>query len=151
MRIILACLVLSCLTAPLFAEDTPAASSLEQTIKDRTKEFDDAWNKHDAQAVAAYYTTDGDIITDDGNTLSGRDGIQQTLTEAFGGQLKDCVLKTTVSKVRLIKPDVAIVDAEAEIKTGDADARKIHLVSVVVNKDGKWLTETTRAIVYRQP
>lgn len=130
---------------------SPVSIGPEQTIKDRSKDFDAAWNKHDAQAVAAYYTTDGDIVTDDRNALSGRDGIQQALTDAFGGQLKDSVLKTTVSTVRLIKPDVAIVDAEAEIKTGDADARKLHLVSVLVNKDGKWLTETTRAIVYRQP
>ena len=151
MRVILACIVLSCLTAPLFAEDAPAASSAEQTIKSRTKEFDEAWNKHDAQAVAAYYTTDGDIVTDDGNTLKGREGIQETLTDAFGGGLKDSTLKTTVSTVRLIKPDVAIVDADADIKTGDAEARKIHLISVLVHKDGKWLTETTRAIAYRQP
>jgi uncharacterized protein (TIGR02246 family) len=151
MRMLLACLVLSCVTAPLFAEDTPAAPSAEQTIKDRAKEFDATWNKHDAEAVAAYYAKDGDIVTDDGNALSGRDGIQQALTDAFGGQLKDSVLKTTVSTVRLIKPDVAIVDAEAEMKTGDGDPRKLHLVSVLVNKDGKWLTETTRAIVYHQP
>jgi uncharacterized protein (TIGR02246 family) len=133
------------------AADSPAPTSPEQALKDRAKEFDAAWNKHDAEAVAAHFTTNGDIITESGETLAGRDGIQQALTDGFNGPLKDSTLTSTIGTVRLIKPDVAIIDSEVELKTGDAEPRKFHVVNVVVNKDGKWLTETTRAIVYRQP
>lgn len=151
MRLIASCLILAFITVPVLAADSPAPANLEQAIKDRTKEFDAAWNRHDAQAVAAYYATTGDLVTDTGDVLSGRDGIQQALTDGFNGDLKNSTLTSTVSSVRLIKPDVAIVDGEAELKNGDAEPRKLHIVSILVNQDGKWLTETTRAIQYRQP
>lgn len=151
MRLFYCLLVLSCVVAPALAEDAPAPSSAEKTIKDRSKDFDAAWNKHDAEAVAAYYAVNGEIVTETGDPLAGRDGIQQALTDAFNGGLKDSTLTSTIGTVRLIKPDVAIVDSDIELKTGDAEARKLHVVSVIVNKDGKWLNETTRAIAYRQP
>jgi uncharacterized protein (TIGR02246 family) len=151
MRLIVSCLILACIPAAVLAADSPATASPEQTIKDRSKDFDAAWNKHDAQTVAAYYTTDGDIVTESGDALSGREGIQQALSDAFTGQLKDSTLTTTVATVRLIKPDVAIIDSEIELKVGDAEPRKLHVLSVLVNKDGKWLTETARVIQYKQP
>lgn len=150
MRLILSCLILAVLPITVLAEDAPATPNAEQTIKDRTKDFDAAWNRHDATAVASFYTTAGNIVTENGDELSGRDGIQQALTDAFNGNLKDCTLSSTVGTVRLIKPDVAIVDSDIEMKVGDAEPRKMHVVSVLVNKDGKWLNETSRAIQYNK-
>lgn len=150
MRFVLCCVILASCSAAVLADDAPATPNPEQTIKDRSKDFDAAWNKHDAQAVAAYYTTAGDIVTESGDTLSGRDGIQQALTDAFNGNLKDSTLTSAVGSVRLIKPDVAIVDSDVELKVGDAEPRKLHVISVLINKDGKWLTETTRAIQYNK-
>ena len=150
MRFILSCLILASVSAAVFADDAPATPNAEQTIKDRTKDFDAAWNRHDAAAVAAFYTTAGNIVTANGDDLSGRDGIQQALTDAFNGNLKDCNLTSTITNVRLIKPDVAIVDSDVEMKVGDAEPRKLHVVSVLVNQDGKWLNETSRAVQYNK-
>lgn len=150
MRLIASCLILACITVPALAADSPAPSNAEQAIRNRTKDFDAAWNRHDAQAVAAYYAPNGDLVTESGDALTGRDGIQQALTDAFNGDLKNSTLSSTVSSIRLIKPDVAIVDTEVDLKAGDGDPRKLHVVSVLVNQDGKWLTETTRAIQYHQ-
>ena len=57
-----------------------------------------------------------------------------------------------MEKVKLVKPDVAIVDYDAEIKGADANAEgmKFHIVAVLVKQGGKWLTQTTRGIVYAQ-
>lgn len=155
MRAILAFVFLACVSVPVIADDSTgspgaAGASIESAVKQRTKEFDATWAKHDPKAIAAYYTPDGNIITPEGNDLAGREGIEQSLTDAFNGSLKDSVLTTTVEKVRLITPDVAIVDSGAELKCPDTDVQKVHLVSVLVKKDGKWLTATTRAIAYRQ-
>lgn len=151
MRLIASCLILACITVPALAGDSPAPANLEQAIRDRTKDFDAAWNKHDAQAVAAYYATSGDLVTENGDVLSGRDGIQQALTDAFNGDLKNSTLTSTVGSIRLIKPDVAIVDTDVELKAGEGEPRKVHVLSILVKQDGKWLTETTRAIHYTQP
>ena len=46
--------------------------------------------------------------------------------------------------------DVAIVDSEVTIKRGNDDGLKFHIASVLVKRDGKWLTETTRTVKYSQ-
>ena len=143
------CILLALALSPALADEAPAHTA-EQAVKQGVKDLEAAWDKHDAKAVAELYTTEGEIITETGQTLSGRDGIEQALTQAFSDSLKDCTLKETIEKVRLIKPDVAIVDAEAQLKNGDTEVNKVHVVSVVVKHEGKWLIETTRAIAYRQ-
>ena len=156
MRTIVAllCLTFVCVAAP--AEDAPAtpanapAASPEAAIKQGAKDFDATWATHDAHAIAAHYAADAELVTADGNTFAGREGIEQALSDGFNGPLKDSTLTTTVEKIRLIKPDVAIVDSEAQLRTTDGDPKKLHILSVLVHKDGKWITETTRAIAYQQ-
>ncbi|HZL34549.1 MAG TPA: SgcJ/EcaC family oxidoreductase [Tepidisphaeraceae bacterium] len=150
MRSLILCAFIALLCVPSFAAD-PGSDKAEQEIKARSKEFSETWAKHDAKAVAAFYTTGGEIVTGTGTTMSGRDEIEQGLGDAFEHGLKDTTITETVEKVRLIKPDVAIVDSQAQLKGGDiAEGRDFHLVSVLVKKDGKWLTETSRAVVYAQ-
>ena len=146
LRIIIV-LILAC--APAFAEEPAAASGAETAIKEHFKDFDQAWDKHDAKAVAAFYTEKAEIVTESGQTFSGRDGIEQCLSNGFDNSLKDSTLTITVQKVRLIKPDVALVDSDLQIKEGDADSNSLHLVSILVKQDGKWMTETSRAISYK--
>ena len=137
------------LTPVQAADDTAAA---EKDIRTRAQEFSAAWQKHDPAAVAAFYTTDGDMVTGQGRTYAGREAIQEALTGGFDGALKDTAFVWTVEKVKLLKPDIAIVDYDAQIKGSDANAEglKFHIVAVLVKQGGKWLTQTTRGIVYQQ-
>jgi uncharacterized protein (TIGR02246 family) len=148
-RFFLTCALLVCAAPMAFAADDAAA--VEQQIKARSKEFVAAWDKHDAKAFAEFYADDADLVTAKGDTFTGKSGIEQLLTDAFQGDLKDTTLTESVEKVRLIKPDVAIVDSEVQIKRGGNDEGvKFHVVSVLVKHDGKWLTQTTRSIKYSQ-
>jgi uncharacterized protein (TIGR02246 family) len=148
--VIVAALAASAIFAlPVRAADD--AAKAEQEIRARAQGFTAAWQKHDAALVAAFYAADGDVITGTGRLLNGREGIERTLTEAFEGGLKDSALSWTVEKVKLIKPDVAIVDYDAQLKGGNADEpRKFHMVEVLVRQGEKWLTQTARAIVYAE-
>jgi uncharacterized protein (TIGR02246 family) len=149
MRIVLVLAAVGFLAMPVRAADD--AAKVEQEIRARSAEFAAAWQKHDAALIAAFYTVDGDIVTGNGRVLSGRDGIEQTLRDAFDDSLKESTFKSTVEKVKLIKPDIAIVDYNAELKGGNADEpRKFHMVSVLVKQGDKWLTQTSRAIVYAE-
>jgi uncharacterized protein (TIGR02246 family) len=143
--------VFALLVVPAFAlaaDDSKA----EQQIKARAEEFSAAWQKHDGGLIAAFYTKDGELVTGNGRAYSGRDEIEETLKGAFDGSLKDSAFSWTVEKVKLIKPDVAIVDYDAQLKRSASDDAplKFHMVSVLVKQDGKWLTQTSRGIVYAQ-
>ena len=149
MRAFLACAIISFLCVPVWAADSDN-SQAEQEIKEHVKQFVDAWTKHDPKVLAGFYTAEGDLTTGNGRNFSGRAQIEECLRDAFEGSLKDSTLSDTVEKVRLIKPDVAIVDSQGEISGGDnAEGHKFHIIRVVVKQDGKWLTETCRAVVYR--
>ena len=128
------------------------AAAAEKEIKARAEEFSAAWKKQDAAVVAGFYATDGELVTGQGRTYSGREAIEEALRGAFDGGLKDSTFKWTVEKVKLVKPVVAIVDYDAEIKGADASAEgmKFHIVAVMVKQGGKWVSETTRGIVYAQ-
>jgi uncharacterized protein (TIGR02246 family) len=152
MKIGMVCAVVACLVAPAMAVAAEGdTAKAEQEIRARAQEFAAAWQKHDAGLIAAFYTADGDLVTGSGQMHSGRDGIEQLLRDAFDGSLKDSTFTSTVEKVKFVKPDVAIVDYDAEIKGGDAgETHKFHLVSVLVKQGDKWLTQTSRAIVYAE-
>ena|SRR5579864_1545724 len=150
MRAFLICAMVSLLSVPVLAAESNNATA-EQEIKDHSKQFADAWAKHDPKALADFYTAEGDLTTGAGRTFSGRAEIEQCLRDAFDGGLKDTTFSETIEKVRLIKPDVAIVDSQAEITGGEnAESHKFHIIRVLVKNDGKWLTETSRAVVYRE-
>lgn len=153
---LLLCVVVALSLTPALAADPPATAAdtatAEKEIRTRAQDFSAAWKKHDPAAVAAFYTTDGELVTGQGRAFAGREAIQEAITGAFEGAMKDSTFVWTVEKVKLVKPDVAIVDYDAEIKGADAgaEALKFHIVAVLVKQGGKWLTQTTRGIVYQQ-
>src|SRR5579859_3734323 len=107
-------LVLVLSFVPAMAADS-AADTAEKEIRARAQEFSAAWKKHDAALVAAFYAPDGELVTGEGKTYSGRDAFEEVLRGACDGGLKDSTFAWTVEKVKLVKPDVAIVDYEAEL------------------------------------
>jgi len=143
------------LTPALAAGDLPSPADIataDKEIRARAADFSAAWQKHDPALVAAFYAPDGDMVTGQGRAYAGRDAIQEALTAAFDGGLKETAFLWTVEKIKLLKPDVAIVDYDAQIKGSDpnADPLKFHIVAVLVKQNGKWLTQTTRGINYAQ-
>ena len=150
-RTVMMAMVVLGFCAMTWADDTVGASSDESAVRQVFQDLDAAWGKHDAKAVAALYSQKADIITEKGDELDGRDAIEQALGNGFAGNLQDTTLTETIDRIRMIKPDVALVDCEATITHAGADTpHKVHLVSIVSKVDGKWLLETSRAIVYGQ-
>jgi uncharacterized protein (TIGR02246 family) len=148
MRPLLALLAIAAFSTVLLADGSASPNS-DQAIRAYYKDFEQAWDKHDAKAVAQFYAADADVITDKGELLAGRDAIEATLSDAFDNSLKDSTVSVSIEKIRLIKPDIAIVDGDLIFKVGGTESNRPHLLSVLMKKDGKWITETTRTISYR--
>jgi ketosteroid isomerase-like protein len=69
------------------------------------KAFDEAFNNHDARAVAAFYTRDAVLVTDDGPFL-GRQDIQTNFRELLQGwHAKNHIGKVDGNAVHLIGTD----------------------------------------------
>ena len=109
-----------------------------------------AFAKGDAQAVAAGYADDADIVRPNQPAVVGRAAIQAFYEQMFAGPLKGVAKTTSVDRVRLVTPTVAVVDSSYTL---DRDEPPLHArgasLSVLERRDGRWVTVLSRS--YRLP
>jgi uncharacterized protein (TIGR02246 family) len=84
-----------------------AQEKASQDVLDGAKRFMEAYNRHDAKAIAALVTEDCEFIERDGSTLRGRDEIEKEFSEAFKDNPKSRI-SLSLDSIRLLTPDVAI-------------------------------------------
>ena len=68
----------------------------------------DAWNRHDATAYAALFTTDCDVVNVVGEWWNGRMEVERKLTAAYVTTFRDSALTFTDVQVRFLTPQLAI-------------------------------------------
>lgn len=133
------------------------SSQDEEALRKVQEGFAAAWNQHDATAMSMFWAEDGDWIGPDGNLVEGRAAVENYLAENHTGDWATSKLSVKVSGVRFLNPDVAVVNMTLEI-SGARDeldkplsAQKVVATSVLVKKDGKWLTAVYRAFIPPPP
>lgn len=111
-----------------------------------------AWNAGDARAFSASFAEDGSFTNIRGTVFYGRRAFEDRHAEIFRTFFKGSKLAMSPTKIRFVRPDVAIVDVATEVselhgtpggvKPG-ADGR-IHtrLQEVFVKNDGEWRVES---------
>jgi uncharacterized protein (TIGR02246 family) len=117
----------------------------------------EGWNQRNAEAFAAPFAEEGEVIGFDGSQMSGRGEIASTLGQIFA----DHVTAPYVSKVRnvrLLRPDVAILRAlVGMVPPGQADlnpALHAHQTLIATKGHGTWrivLFQTTPAQFHGRP
>src|SRR6266516_3546094 len=134
-----------------------ASSSDEMEVRRLYRELLDGWNQHNADAFAAPFAEDGEVIGFDGSQMTGRVDITSTLQQIFA----DHVTAPYVSKVRsvrLLSPDVAMLRAiVGMVPPGQSDlnpAVNAHQTLVATKRDGQWrivLFQNTPAQFHGRP
>src|SRR5262249_53773954 len=87
----------------------PAAdhSADEAAIRANVTAFVKAYNAHDAKAVAALFTPDGQIVDKEGDASEGRDAIQKVFAGLFADNPQKRI-EVTVDSIRFIGSDPAV-------------------------------------------
>jgi uncharacterized protein (TIGR02246 family) len=101
-------------------------------------EIAEAWNAGDARAYGARYCPDGTFTNTDGTLDLGRDEVVRTAEEAFQGVLAGTEFSTAVRKVRLVRPDVAVVDLDTRVSGMPGGQVRISQMLVLVEEDDRW-------------
>lgn len=119
----------------------------EAKIKQLAARWEDAWNRHDADALAALLDEDVDFITVRGpdGWIKGRKLLKEDHAEKHKTRFSESVWKTTEVHVRFLRPDIALARVLWETK-GDrvphrkhGELRKGIFTWVVEKRDGEWL------------
>jgi uncharacterized protein (TIGR02246 family) len=138
-------------TPPLWAEQPAADPADEKALRELHREFLAAFNKGDAEAVAALYAPDADFLGSGGDMSKGRDEIEKR-TASFFAQNKGAKLKSPFGSIHFITPDVAIADRPAGLTPApEGVPGKVHATVVYVKRSGKWLIASVRLMVPFQP
>ena len=113
-----------------------------------------AWNAGDLDGYRQLLTEDADIVSATGRKSVGRDAlIALSAEQKREPSYKDATITATeIDAVRLVTPDVALVDATYRM-TGvripaDAEAKPVagSILFVMVNQEGAWRIASIRAL-----
>jgi uncharacterized protein (TIGR02246 family) len=152
-------LVVGCQPEPE-AEETPAAETAapamtdEEMVQKSAEEFAAAWSQGDAAAIAAFWTEDGDIVAaSTGELVKGRASLESYYLGLFEGAYKGTTISIKPATIRLLKPDVMVVDGSYEL-AGMKDAEGNDMPAVMgkymhvsVKEGDEWRMLCNRAFV----
>jgi uncharacterized protein (TIGR02246 family) len=115
----------------------------ESAIRQAAKAFVDAYDKGDANAVAAHWATDGEYAVGP-KTVKGRENIAKLYREelrAHPGSKMD----VKISSVRMLAPTVALEEGTASVSgSPNGPASSSAYSAVHVKQGGKWLMASVR-------
>lgn len=127
------------------SSDAKAETRIKQIVADQVS----AWNVGDEKAFSVDFAEDGSFTNIRGTVFYGHQAFVDRHREIFQGFFKGSTLSMSVTKIRFVRPDVAVVDITTDISSlhgappGVKPARdgRIHtrLQEVYVKEKGKWL------------
>jgi uncharacterized protein (TIGR02246 family) len=122
----------------------PDRSADEAAINTNIQQFQDAYNAGDAAALAALFTPTGQIITIDGETLEGREAIEETFRNVFT-ESPQVQMEIFVDSIRFLGDDLALETGSTREVAAPGEAPEYGRYTVLhVKRDGKWLMAAAR-------
>jgi uncharacterized protein (TIGR02246 family) len=146
-------------TAVLFAQEakttrsTPAnaakATATEigpeaEPIRELLRSYIEAFNKHDAKAVAALWMPKGIYVDrSTGERVEGREALEKDFATTFK-EKPSARLSGSLQSVRFIRPEVVSAEGEAVETPKEVEnrANKTAFSAIFVRQDGRWLIDS---------
>jgi uncharacterized protein (TIGR02246 family) len=123
-------------------------------IRELYKEFVDAWNRHDFEALKALWTIDGDHQEPDGTVAKGREDVGKLFAKEHMTVFKNSQIRLTIHSVWFLSADVALVEGSYELAGvqdqhgKDIPPRQGRLTSVLLNEpDVGWRVAASRSMI----
>ncbi len=125
--------------APKAAQPEDAATD---PIRQSLREYADAFNKNDAEALAARWSDTGvHVDSQTGERTTGREALLADFQKLFKDKA-GARLAAEVSSLRLIKPDVASVEGRASVILPGEEPSATAFTAILVKQDDQWLLDS---------
>jgi len=115
----------------------------ESAVRAAVDSYTSAFNKGDLEGVLAHVAADADFVDDSGKQYNGKANLAKVLKQSLA-DLKGSKLKSTITSVRFLRSDVAVVDGKADVTTADGTTSSGRFTSTWTRSDGKWLLSCVR-------
>ena len=142
--------VLLVVAALAFAPSVLAQSRTadEAALRGRAVAFESAFNKRDGATLGGLYAEDADLIIADGALVVGRAAIVAAARRDWAAGPPNRRMSLTVTGIRFLSPDIAIVNAWARFNEGPSEDRGTW---VAVRQPGGWLIGALRVLPAARP
>ncbi len=129
----------------------PAHQQDEKAIRLAVEAVAKAYIAGDAKAIASLFVADGEIVSEEGQSTQGREGIKQVFAGIFKEHPKTH-MDLAVGSVRFIGADLAVEDGMATVTNApDEPADRGPYTAVHARQDGKWLMASVRDLPDEAP
>jgi uncharacterized protein (TIGR02246 family) len=126
-------------------EGTNQSPAQNPAIGDDAQQYEEAYNKGDAKALAGFYSEDVDYTDPDGAEVKGRDAMEKLLADNFA-QNPGVRLSIRTDEIKQVTPDVKVSRGVATVTLSNGAAQATRYTAVRVKKGDHWeitqLTET---------
>jgi uncharacterized protein (TIGR02246 family) len=127
---------------------TPAAAADptedEAAVRVNITSFVDAFNAKDAKAVSQLFAPEAQIITEDGETVEGREAIEQAFGAVFE-DTPDVEVEVFVDSIRFVGSDLAVEVGSTKETPAPGETPEYGRYTVLhVKREGKWLMAIAR-------
>jgi uncharacterized protein (TIGR02246 family) len=112
-------------------------------IQAQREAFLKAFERGDAEQVASFWTTDGELIGDDGSVYRGRAAIEKAYHELFGPKEKRRA-EIQRGSLRFLSKDTAVEEGHFKVRVGKAEPTTRRYSVLHVREGGKWLMALVR-------
>jgi uncharacterized protein (TIGR02246 family) len=135
---------------PAWADDRKDNGAEEKALHKRATDFIAAFDKGDAEAVAAFWAPNGDYVDQAGTIRSGRKAIAAAFARQFAAK-KGGKLQIHPTALRFVRPDLAIEDGTTEVSYPEAPPLATRYTAVHVKQDGQWYLASVRDAIAVPP
>ena len=133
------------------AEEPKLSPEVSKALGQRAKEFMEAFNKGDADALGEFWTEDADHIDTVGRERKGRKAIVEAYRKLFAAN-KGAKLNIIPVSRRFLTPNCIIGDGLSEVTPAGGGAPSTgRYTAVSVKKDGKWYLASVRETLATPP
>jgi uncharacterized protein (TIGR02246 family) len=146
MRSIATIVFILAVAVPGFAQ-SGASGGDDAAIRRVVQQHDDARNRGDWKALGQLFTDDAEQLTSAGEWRRGRPQIEKGVAQAMSTVYKGGKYTTTVQRVRMVAPTVALADGAFEIANLGKGSRRGHTTFVLVKSGDGWRIAATRTMV----
>jgi uncharacterized protein (TIGR02246 family) len=116
-------------------------AAIEKAVREGIAVYVTAFNKGDAEAVAAQFAEHAEFVNARGEVTRGREAIAKQL-QAFFAAHPGAKAHVHLADARLVTPDVILERGTSEVALADGALRATEYSAVNVRRDGRWTIES---------
>jgi uncharacterized protein (TIGR02246 family) len=128
-------------TSRVYGQQPSDQSPSEADIRKMVASYVQAFNRHDAKALAEHWSPDAVYLNrTTGDEVVGRPAIAEQFTALLKEQ-PELKMEVSVDSIQFISPNVAVEHGTSRFLVPNAEPEEIEYTAVEVKREGKWLLD----------